>query len=1097
MESEKYICVREKVGDQNQIVIVPMSTPQSSQRRPITADSAIMNPIHNVIALKAARQLQIFNLDTKAKVQSHVMPDDVMYWTWVNPSLIGLVTETSVFHWHVEGDSPPQKVFDRHSSLAGCQIISYRVNEKGNWMCLVGISAEQGRVVGRMQLYNKDRSVSQPLEGHAAVFTQIKLDSTAPPNDVFAFVSRSATGAKLHIIEIDHKDNQPVFQKRAVDVFFPAEAGNDFPVAMQVSTKYDIIFVVTKFGFIHLYDVETGTCIYMNRISGDTIFVTAEWKKSGIVGVNRKGQVLSVIIDEASIIPFIRTTLNNLELAYRLATRNNLPGAENLVLERFNYCLQTGNFAEAAKIAANSPNSILRTPATIEKFKNCPVTPGQPSAILQYFSILLEKGTLNKFESIELARPVLQQDRKNLLEKWLKEDKLQCSEELGDIVKQFDQTLALSVYLRAECPPKVVTCFAETGQYNKIILYAQKVGYQPDFVYLLQCILRIDPDKGAEFASMLVNNSGGPLVKIEAIVDVFSSMNMVQQLTSFLLDALKDDKPEHSALQTRLLEVNLLHAPQVADAILGNEMFHHYDRPYIAGLCEKAGLFQRALEHYTDTFDIKRTIVHTHLLNQEWVINYFGQLSIEQALECLKEILNVNLKQNLPMATKIATKYADQIGALKLVQLFEEVRSFEGLYFFLGSIVNLNQDADVHFKYIQAACRTGQLKEVERMCRESNFYDPEKVKNFLKEADLQDQLPLIIVCDRFNLVHDLVLFLFQKGMTKYIEIYVQKVNSKRTPEVIGALMDVDCSDTIIKNLLMSVTGPIPVANLVSETEKRNRLKLILPWLEAKSREGVTDPEIFNALGKIYIDTNNNPEKFLKENQFYDSRVLGAHCEKKDPSLAFIAYQRGQCDQELIRISNQNSMFKQQARYLVLRRDPALWASVLNAQNTHRRQLIDNAVSTALPETTDPENVSVAVKAFMAAELPHELIQLLEKLVLEGTIFNENRNLQNLLILTAIKADKTRVMDYIKRLDNFDAPDIANIAIGSDLFEEAYAIHVKYAQHFDAINVLLMHLNDLGRAEAFAEQVDTPEVWSRLGKAQLEINSVRNAIGDLY
>lgn len=313
---------------------------------------------------------------------------------------------------------------------------------------------------------------------------------------------------------------------------------------------------------------------------------------------------------------------------------------------------------------------------------------------------------------------------------------MDCSEELGDVVKQFDQILALSVYLRANVPSKVVSCFAETGQYNKIILYAQKVGYQPDYGYLLQFIMRTDPDKGGEFATMLFNNETGPLVKLEAIVDVFASLNLVQQATSFLLDALKADLPEHAALQTRLLEMNLLHAPQVADAILGNEMFHHYDRAYIAGLCEKAGLFQRALEHFTDTYDIKRTIVHTHLLNSEWVIGYFGSLSIDQSIECLKEILNHNIRQNLPIATKIATKYSEQIGATKLIQMFEEVKSFEGLYFYLGSIVNLSQEPEVHFKYIQAACKTGQQKEVERVCRESNFYDPEKVKNFLKVSFL-------------------------------------------------------------------------------------------------------------------------------------------------------------------------------------------------------------------------------------------------------------------------------------------------------------------------------------------------------------------------
>jgi hypothetical protein len=83
------------------------------------------------------------------------------------------------------------------------------------------------------------------------------------------------------------------------------------------------------------------------------------------------------------------------------------------------------------------------------------------------------------------------------------------------------------------------------------------------------------------------------LIYHNQVVDIFMSQNMIQPATSFLLDALKENKPEQGPLQTRLLELNLVHAPQVADAILGNEMFTHYDRPRIANLCEKAGLLQR------------------------------------------------------------------------------------------------------------------------------------------------------------------------------------------------------------------------------------------------------------------------------------------------------------------------------------------------------------------------------------------------------------------------------------------------------------------------------------------------------------------------
>ena len=67
---------------------------------------------------------------------------------------------------------------------------------------------------------------------------------------------------------------------------------------------------------------------------------------------------------------------------------------------------------------------ILRTPQTIQRFQQVPTQPGQSAPLLQYFGILLDQGQLNKFESLELCRPVLQQGRKQLLEKWLKDDKV-------------------------------------------------------------------------------------------------------------------------------------------------------------------------------------------------------------------------------------------------------------------------------------------------------------------------------------------------------------------------------------------------------------------------------------------------------------------------------------------------------------------------------------------------------------------------------------------------------------------------------------------------------------------------------------------------
>ncbi len=61
-------------------------------------------------------------------------------------------------------------------------------------------------------------------------------------------------------------------------------------------------------------------------------------------------------------------------------------------------------------------------------------------------------------------------------------------------------------------------------------------------------------------------------------------------------------------------------------------------------------------------------------------------------------------------------------------------------------------------------------------------------------------------------------------------------------------------------------------------------------------------------------------------------------------------------------------------------------------------------------------------------------------------------LQNLLIITAIKADKTRVKDYVHRLDNFDGPAVGEIAVGYELFEEAFEIYKKFGHKTQAIRV---------------------------------------------
>ncbi|KAJ6524484.1 clathrin heavy-chain terminal domain and linker [Mycena capillaripes] len=490
LESGRFICVRQKEEKQDQVLIVDLAEGKNSNvlRQHITADSAIMHPTQKILAFKVGRTLKIYYIDTQRVLKSHVNDVDVVFWKWVSDTTIAMVTESSVFHWTIaDQTSPPQKMFDRHPSLNGAHLISYRTTPDENWLVL------------------QRASVSQHIEGHAAAFAEITQDGYRYPTKLFSFAVRTATGAKLYVVEIDHKAPDPPFVKKT--------ATNDFPFSMQVSKKHGIIYLITKYGFIHLYDLESGACVYINRISEEIIFVAAEHEATdGIIGITKTGQVLSVNVNEQTIIPYILTVLTNTELAFKLASRTNLPGAEDLYVQQYNQLFQSGEYGEAAKIAVNSPRGILRTVQVIEAFKAAPAPPGGLSPILQYFGILLEKGELNHLESLEI---VLQVGRKQLLEKWLQENKLTCSEELGDFVRLHDMTLALVLYLRANVYNKVLTCFEDLDA-GDIISCLKNVGGTDCFA-LVQNVMRADPQKGVEFAVQLINDETGSLVEIDKV----------------------------------------------------------------------------------------------------------------------------------------------------------------------------------------------------------------------------------------------------------------------------------------------------------------------------------------------------------------------------------------------------------------------------------------------------------------------------------------------------------------------------------------------------------------------------------------------------
>lgn len=452
MDGDKNLLVRLETNPADpsspkQLQIVSLATGSVTNKFPMPqADSAILSPDGKTIAVRAGCALQLFSLELQSKLKTANLPADQapVYWTWLSPTTIGIVTGSAVYHWSASADgaAEPARMFERAPSLAGCQVISYQASPDFKWLCLTGIKAGSvpgGPAEGATQLYSVEKKVSQPLTAHAGCFhATSKLPGRSDTAILFCFVEQKpGEKPKLQIIEVG-KQGPGAFRLAPTELPVPAAgsdpaAASDFPVSMQASKKHDVLYILTKAGYAYLFDIPSGGVIFRHKISDMPVFASAVHEATGgVLAVTaRTGQVLLLTVNTSNLVPYVASTLRNTALAMSLSSRLGLTGgvADELCTSEFNRLLSAGDIEGAAKCAAASPGGILRTAATIARFQAMPppAEGGQPP-VLRYFACLMESGKLNKVESLELARPALAQGRVQLLEKWLAEDKITCSE---------------------------------------------------------------------------------------------------------------------------------------------------------------------------------------------------------------------------------------------------------------------------------------------------------------------------------------------------------------------------------------------------------------------------------------------------------------------------------------------------------------------------------------------------------------------------------------------------------------------------------------------------------------------------------------------
>lgn len=179
-------------------------------------------------------------------------------------------------------------------------------------------------------------------------------------------------------------------------------------------------------------------------------------------------------------------------------------------------------------------------------------------------------------------------------------------------------------------------------------------------------MIDVNPEGALAFAKKLYEKNKN--LNVHQIADLFLLRNRIQEFTSLLFDCMRENKQEDANYQTKVLEVNIMIAPQIVESILQMKIWKLYNKPKIAALCEQKGLYQRALENYTDIKDIKRVLLNSHALSPDFISDYLGKMEADQCLACMQEMLRFN-RQNLQIVVNVAVANLQKLGAGNIVKM--------------------------------------------------------------------------------------------------------------------------------------------------------------------------------------------------------------------------------------------------------------------------------------------------------------------------------------------------------------------------------------------------------------------------------------------
>ena len=91
-------------------------------------------------------------------------------------------------------------------------------------------------------------------------------DNVSHKNSLFCFTQKKIgeNTTKLHIMEIGNPAPGAQKLKQVADIQLQ---DGDFPVLMHDANKYGCLFIITKLGFVYLYEVSTASLLFRQQLT--------------------------------------------------------------------------------------------------------------------------------------------------------------------------------------------------------------------------------------------------------------------------------------------------------------------------------------------------------------------------------------------------------------------------------------------------------------------------------------------------------------------------------------------------------------------------------------------------------------------------------------------------------------------------------------------------------------------------------------------------------------------------------------------------------------------------------------------------------------